>query len=271
MTALAPTVPATHARAAAEPAIRPVARVADLTLQRDGRAALRGVSLDVAPATTLALVGPNGGGKTSLLRAILGLLPFRGTVLLAGLTPRQATRRGDVVGYVPQRPQVPAALPITARAAVRLAVAGRGGFLKKPRPADLEWADAMLARVCGDESLFDVPVTRLSGGQLQQVFLARALANRPSVLLLDEPTVGLDRPAVARLVGLLRSLRDELDLATLIATHDHLSAMAVADEMVYLDQTVRYRGPTDRLPPELDGRLCHHDHSAPRLGTDFTD
>ena len=244
----------------------PVARVADVTVLRDGRPALAGASLDLFPARTLALVGPNGGGKTSLLRAMLGLLPFRGTITLNGLPPRRATRRGDVVGYVPQRPQVPAALPITARAAVRLAVAGRSGFLKTPHAADLAWADAMLARVCGDESLFDAPVTQLSGGQLQQIFLARALANRPRVLLLDEPTVGLDRPAVARLVALLRGLRDELGLATLIATHDHLSALAVADEMVYLDRTIRYRGPTDRLPPELDGRLCHHDHLPPTAG-----
>ena len=271
MPTLAVQAPQASARPAAKPQAEPsqaVARLGGVTVARDGRPVLSDVSLDLASATTLALVGPNGGGKTSLLRAMLGLLPFRGTVTLAGLTPRRATRRGDVVGYVPQRPQVPAALPLTARAAVRLAVAGRSGFLKQPRPADLAWADAMLTRVCGDASLFNLPVTRLSGGQLQQIFLARALANRPKLLLLDEPTVGLDRPAVARLVALLRGLRDELGLSTLIATHDHLSAMAVADEMVYLDKTVRYRGPTDRLPPELDGRLCHHDYLGRRLDTD---
>ena len=239
----------------------PVASLRNVTVLRDGRAAVRDVWLDVPAARTLALVGPNGGGKTSLLRAVLGLLPYRGEIVVGGLSPRRATRRGDVVGYVPQRPAVPAGLPITARQAVRLAVAGRSGFLKRARPADLEWADAMLARVVGDESLDDLPVTRLSGGQLQQVFLARALANRPRLLLLDEPTVGLDRPAVSRLVALLRGLQDELGLATLIATHDHLTAMAVADELAYLDRTVRYRGPVDSLPPELDSRLCHHDHA----------
>ena len=247
------------ARAQAE--ATPVATLRNVTVLRDGRAALEDASLDVSAGRTLALVGPNGGGKTSLLRATLGLLAFRGEIRIDGLTPRAATRRGDLIGYVPQRPQVPAGLPISARQAVRLAVAGRSGFLKRPQPADLDWADAMLARVAGDAApaLADLPVTRLSGGQLQQVFLARALANRPRLLLLDEPTVGLDRPAVARLVALLRGLRDELGLATLIATHDHLTAMAVADELVYLDRTLRYRGPVDSLPPELDARLCHHD------------
>lgn len=241
-----------------------IAEVRDLSVTRDGRAALSGVSLSLGPGSALAVVGPNGGGKTTLLRAILGLLPARGEVLLGGMKPREALRRGDLVGYVPQNPQAPVALPLTARQAVRLAVSGRAGFLRKPRAEDLAWADEMLERIAGEEAaeLAGTPVTKLSGGQLQQVFLARALANRPRLLLLDEPTVGLDRPAVSRLTRLLAELRRDPGMATLIATHDHLTAMAVADEMIYLDTTVRYQGPSDTLPAHLDARLCHHDHTA---------
>ena len=249
---------------AAPPATALAAEVRDLAIQRDNRPVLTGVSLTLAAGRTLAVVGPNGGGKTSLLRAMLGLLPSGGSVLLCGLPPKQALRRGGLVGYVPQNPQVPAGLPITARQAVRLAVAGRAGFLRRPRAADLAWADHMLDRIAGpeDAALAGLAVTRLSGGQLQQVFLARALANRPRLLLLDEPTNGLDRPAVARLTQLLAELLREQELAILIATHDHLTAMAIADELIYLDTTVRYHGPANAIPPHLDARLCHHDHAA---------
>lgn len=241
-----------------------VLRINRLSVSRDSRPILSAVSLSLEAGRTLALVGPNGGGKTTLLRAVLGLLPFEGEVLLCGLQPAQALRRGNLVGYVPQSPQVPAGLPLTARQAVRLAVAGRSGPLRRPRPQDLAWADAMLQRIAGPEAqeLSASPVTRLSGGQLQQVFLARALSNRPRLLLLDEPTIGLDRTAVARLIHLLRELRQQHGLATLIATHDHLTAMAIADELIYLDGTVQYRGGADNLPPHLDARLCHHDHVA---------
>ena len=243
---------------------RPAAEVRELAVTRDGREALAGISFDLPAGKTLAVVGPNGGGKTTLLRAMLGRVGYRGEVLLGGLEPREALLGGDRVGYVPQNPAVPVALPLTARQAVRLAVSGRAGFLRRPRAEDLAWADEMLARIAGAEAaeLAKLPVTKLSGGQLQQVFLARALANRPRLLLLDEPTVGLDRPAVARLTRLIGDLKRDTGLATLIATHDHLTAMALADEMIYLDVTIRYRGPADGLPPHLDARLCHHDHTA---------
>ena len=242
----------------------PVLAVQGLSLSRDTRPVLSRIDLSLSGARTVAIVGPNGGGKTSLLRAILGLLPARGDIAIAGLSPREATRRGDLVGYVPQRPQGPAVIPITGRQAVRLAVSGRSGLLRRPDPAAIAWADGILDRVAGAEAraLADMPITAMSGGQMQKIFLARALANRPRLLVLDEPTVGLDRPSVARLVELLKSLKQEIGLATLLATHDHLTAMATADEMIYLDGTIRYRGPADTLPPDLDARLCHHDHTA---------
>ncbi len=226
--------------------------VQGLTACREGRVVLRDVDLQLAAGTCMALVGPNGGGKTTFLRAVLGWLPTSGVVRLAGLDPETARRRGDVVGYVPQRPHVPAALPMSARQAVRLAAPpGRQGKV---------WADHLLSKAMGHTcEALDHPVTRLSGGQLQQVFLARALAARPQLLLLDEPTVGLDNAATDRLLNVLALARDELNTAVLIATHDHLIALRLTDQVAYLDVTIKYCGPANAIPHHLDAHLCHHE------------
>lgn len=247
------------------PSQSPPALVAEgVCVHRDGRQVLQNLDLRLDPGATLALVGPNGGGKTTLLRAILGLVPFTGSITVAGMAPDVARRRGGVLGYVPQRPHVPAALPMSGREAVRLAAVGRTGLFQRPDPASNDYADEMLAELAGPEAqeLADTAVTRMSGGQLQKIFLARALAGRPALLLLDEPTVGLDAPSVRRLLALLARLQIESGLSTLIATHDHLTALAAADEMAYLDRSFRYHGPANQLPHELDSRLCHHNHAA---------
>ncbi len=218
-----------------------------VSVKREGRIVLDGVDLELPPGERLAIVGPNGGGKTTLLRAALGWVASTGAISLAGLSPTRARRHGGIVGYVPQRPAAPAGLPMTGRQAVRLAA----------RAADAELADTLLEKACN--GLSDAPLASLSGGQLQQMFLARALANRPKVLLLDEPTVGLDAAAVDRLVALLDFARDSFGTAVACATHDHLVALRLADTLLYLDKTVRYLGPADQVPHHLDTRLCHHE------------
>lgn len=223
-------------------------RLTNVTVHREGRRIVDHVSFDLAPGQTLSLAGPNGGGKTTLLRAVLGFTKSTGTIQLLGATPRQIRRMGHRVGYVPQRPTVPAALPLSVRQALKLSL---------PRGEDASVVDAVLVEVMGDVSLAETPITRLSGGQLQQVFLAKALVGGPGLLLLDEPTVGLDRPAVDRLVTLLDRRRVG-GLATLIATHDHLTATRLTGELAYLDRRLEYRGPADQVPDHLDRKLCHH-------------
>lgn len=242
----------------------PALLIEGVSVCHDGREILQALDLRLPRGATLALVGPNGGGKTTLLRAILGLVAFTGTITVDGLAPGVARRRGGVLGYVPQRLHVPAALPMSGREAVRIAAVGRTGLFQRPDPASDDYADQLLTELGGPEGeeLAATAVTKMSGGQLQKVFLARALVSRPALLLLDEPTVGLDAPSVGRLVSLLNHLRTDSGLSTLIATHDHLTAMAVADEMAYVDRTFRYQGPADQLPPDLDSRLCHHNHAA---------
>ena len=248
-----PTPKAPPAEAMALPAeamLPTVLRVRDLSVEHDGKPVVDGVSLAMRAGEVLAVVGPNGGGKTSLLRAILGLGDARGVVELLDMTPRHAQRHGHVMGYVPQRPETPPGLPVSVRQAIELA---------RPRRGHGPNTDELLLEILGPggPKLAASPINRLSGGQLQQVFLARALVGEPALLVMDEPTVGLDKSAVDRLVRVLQQ-RAGRGLAILIATHDHPTALRLTDRLVFLDRTIKYEGAADEVPSHLDCQLCHH-------------
>jgi ABC-type Mn2+/Zn2+ transport system ATPase subunit len=224
-------------------------RVEQLAVARDQRCVVSEATLSLAAGESAALIGPNGGGKTTLLLAILGWIESTGDIRVCGEAPDVARRRA-MVGYVPQRPEA-SSLPVTPRQAVRLCA----GTTRLDRVR----ADEILERCLGpDSAAAGLPMSRLSGGQLQQVFLARALATRPQLLLLDEPTVGLDTTAVARLVDVLAEAA-RAGVGVLVATHDHLVAMRLTNRVAYLDRTIRYDGPVDTIPHHLDARLCHHE------------
>ncbi len=219
----------------------PAIQAGDLCVRRDGRDVLSKVSLSVATGEAVAVAGPNGGGKTTLLLCLAGLLtPDAGTATLAGR-----------VGYLPQRTPATGALPVTPAQMLRLAAGA-------PGQRDDAWLDRLIEVVLADVEV-DRPVGRMSGGQQQLVAIAKAMAYRPAVLLLDEPTLGLSPDAVTRLVAAVRLARAELDAAVVVATHDHLAAMRLADRLVYLDRSIRYDGPADTVPTHLDAHLCHHE------------
>src|SRR5688572_30471777 len=151
----------------------PIATVHNLDFAFGESLVLKHVSLDIERGTTVGLIGPNGGGKTTLIRLLLGLLqPTAGTIRIAGLPPVQAIRQGDVVGYLPQNPQPAPSFPLSARQVVRLGLAGKTGMLRRHAAGDLAFADALLERV-GAADLADKPVASLSGGNLQRVYIAR--------------------------------------------------------------------------------------------------
>src|SRR3954466_7309846 len=162
--------------------------ITDLDFSFGSQPVLKDVSLRVEAGTTLGLIGPNGGGKTTLIRLLLGLLaPTRGTIRVAGLTPRDAVRRGDIIGYLPQNPAAPEArFPLNVRQVARLGLVGKTGMLRGYRAGDLRFVEELLAMV-GIADLAQTPVSALSGGQMQRVLIARALAAEPKILLLDEP------------------------------------------------------------------------------------
>jgi putative ABC transport system ATP-binding protein len=202
----------------------------------DGRLLLEDVSLAVAEGRILAVLGPSGAGKTTLLRLLNRLdEPTEGTVLLDGtdvrsLDPREVRRR---VGFVPQRP---AMLDGTVRDNVR---AG-------PRIRDDEVDEARLRDVLDRfdvHALEDRRAADLSGGEQRRVALARALANEPQVLLLDEPTADLDEANEARVEELVAELVDDTGLACVFVTHDPVQARRLGDEAIRLvDGRVEARG-----------------------------
>ncbi len=188
------------------------------------RAVLTGVELRIARSTLVGVAGPNGSGKSTLVRGVLGLLaPIRGRV----------SRNASSLGYVPQRDTLDALFPLTALEVVRMGAFARLRGLRLLPRAERHAARAALERVgLADQArrLF----ARLSGGQRQRVLLARALLMQPDLLVLDEPTSGVDAEAEAAILALLREFRDE-GLGILLVSHRLEALCQVADQLLWVD------------------------------------
>ena len=206
----------------------------DVSVRYGGIGALTGVSVGVAPGEVVGIVGPNGSGKTTLLRALAGLLaPAPGDVRL-GDRPIGAWARRDlarVLAYVPQDPV--SEFAFTALEVVLMGRAPHGSGFGLAGPGDLTVARDALARL-DVAALEDRPIQRLSGGERQRVFLARALAQRPAVLLLDEPTTHLDLEHQLGIGALMRLLAHDDGLAVASVLHDLTLAGAYCDRLVLL-------------------------------------
>ncbi|HZK79840.1 MAG TPA: metal ABC transporter ATP-binding protein [Humisphaera sp.] len=216
---------------------------------------LDGIDLTIESGAVLGLIGPNGGGKTTLIKLLLGLLePTAGLITVGGLSPKQAIRRGSLIGYLPQNPNVPSQFPISVRQVVHLGLAGKTGMLRPYIRNDLAFADSLLARV-GIADLADKPIGALSGGQLQRALIARALAPRPKLLLLDEPTTGIDRGGQQQFIEFILALKAELGLTVVFVSHDLRAVSATCDRIACLDLTLHYHDVPDHLPAELVYRM----------------
>jgi zinc transport system ATP-binding protein len=212
---------------------------------------LKQIDLRVEPGTTLGLIGPNGGGKTTLVRLLLGLLrPTRGAILIDALEPVRAVRRGQVLGYLPQNPPLPAGFPLSVRQLVRLGLAGKTGMLHSYSKHDLRFVEELLQRV-GLHDLAEQPIGELSGGQLQRVLIARALAPRPKLLLLDEPTTGIDRAGQQRFVEFVQHLKRDMGLTVVFVSHDLRAVSSISDRIACLNVTLHYHDVPHHLPADL--------------------
>ncbi|MDR7523490.1 MAG: ABC transporter ATP-binding protein [Armatimonadota bacterium] len=226
--------------------------IAGLVCRLGGIAALDGISVHIPPGRLFGVVGPNGAGKTTLLRAIAGAVgPQAGAVLVEGRAPH-ATPASDlarIMAVLPQHPVAPAG--VTVREAVGWGRAPRLGRLARPRPDDLRAIDEALAQT-GTLALAGRAVDTLSGGERQRVLIARALAQSPRLLLLDEPTVHLDIGHQVEIMDLLRHLAGR-GLTVVAALHDLNLAATYCDGVALLarGRLVACGPPADVLRADL--------------------
>jgi zinc transport system ATP-binding protein len=213
---------------------------------RGGPSVLEDVTLTIEPGAFVGIAGPNGGGKTTLLRLILGLeRPGAGRIRLFGGAPGE--RGGPRVGYVRQRAQLDSGTPVTVREMVevgRLAVRGPFGPL---RTEDRVAVSRAIGRV-GLAARADAPLRTLSGGMQQRAFIARALAAEPALLALDEPTTGVDVESQESLATLLGDLRAELGVTILYVSHEFGAVEHVVTRLVLVRGGIAFDGDPAELP-----------------------
>jgi zinc transport system ATP-binding protein len=213
----------------------------------NGPPTLRDVELRIEQGEFVAIAGPNGGGKTTLIRLMLGLeRPLTGRVLLFGEQAESYSRR-QALGYLAQRSRLGTDAPATVRevvAAGRLAV---GGLLGPLRRGERALIDEAIDRV-GLTDRADAPLHTLSGGQQQRAFIAKALAAQPELLVLDEPTAGVDVPAQEALAALLARLHEELRTTIVYVSHEFGAVERYVERLLLVRGTIVFDGPPADLP-----------------------
>lgn len=224
----------------------------------NGKQVLSDVSLRLSHGERLGLLGPNGGGKTTLLKIALGLLPgYQGEVRVFGKSPKEA-RRSGLIGYVAQRCEAELAFPLSVRQVAALPLRRRSGVSRRQAHAA---AERMLDLV-GALHIGDRPIGQISGGQLQRVLIARALVGEPKLLALDEPTVGIDVAGQQAFADLLRRLHAELKLTLLVISHDVRAVAAACDKVACLSRTLHFHAAPSGLTPQVLAEVFQHDVSA---------
>ncbi len=232
----------------------PLIEVRDLSFGYEHETVLEHVSLEVGGTDFLALVGPNGGGKSTLLKLMLGLLrPWRGSVR------RRLEPRGGALGYVPQFSTFDRGFPLRVSDVVLMGRLGRRGLLRSYDADDRRAAVEAMARL-EVADLADAAVAELSGGEMQRVLIARALLSEPQVLLLDEPTAAVDARSERLLDGILADVNRRIPVV--VVTHDPSGIADRVTRVAHIDRTLAWLAPQD-----LEHLRCHH-HLPARERTD---
>jgi zinc transport system ATP-binding protein len=228
--------------------MQPVISFEDVFIKYHNIFALQNVSVDIYQGDYIGIFGPNGSGKTTFLKTIIGLIePNSGRVRVLGSENIKKVR--SKVGYVPQNISVKRTFPATVLEVVEMGLFGKIGFMKPLRTDDKKQAEEAIHMV-HLEAYKNRPIGHLSGGELQKVMVARALASKPKILLLDEPTSALDFMMVQDLMKLLIELNNKLNI-TIIAINHHLDLLQpYCTRLLLMDGTIIYDGKPDN--PEID-------------------
>ena len=217
----------------------------EVSLGYDGRVVLEHLSFTVECGECLALVGPNGAGKTTLLRGILGLIP-----VLAGQIAYGFDRSSSPPGYVPQREPLDPIFPLTVFEVVLMGTYARLALLRPVGRRQRQLAARCLEQV-GLADLADRPFWALSGGQKQRVLIARALAVEPHILLLDEPTAGVDPGAATAIMDLIARLNRDQSLTVVLVSHHLRLVRSLVHSVLWVETGCASKGATEvMLTPE---------------------
>ena len=214
---------------------------------RPGQRVLEDVDLRIGEGEFVAVAGPNGGGKTTLVRIALGLArPSGGRALLYGEPAHHFSRR-RTLGYLAQRTELGGDAPTTVRELVSAGRLAAGGLIGPLRRRDRELVTEAIARVALAD-VADAPLRTLSGGMQQRAFIAKALAGEPSLLVLDEPTTGVDAESQESLAALLDRLHSELGVTILYVSHEFGAVERFVERLVLVRRTIVFDGPPSALP-----------------------
>jgi zinc transport system ATP-binding protein len=214
---------------------------------RPGQRVLEDVELALGEGEFVAVAGPNGGGKTTLVRIVLGLeRPTTGSALLYGQAAHRFSGR-RALGYLAQRSQAGGDAPATVREVVGAGRLASGRLLGRMRADDRRLVDDAIERV-GLAAVADAPVRTLSGGMQQRAFIAKALAGQPSLLVLDEPTTGVDAESQESLAELLAMLHADLGATIVYVSHEFGAVERHVERLVLVRRTIVFDGSPHDLP-----------------------
>lgn len=230
--------------------MEPIISLKNVTVKYDDTTALESVSLDIYPDDFLGIIGPNGGGKTTLVKAILGTLPYSGEVSYSPTLRKNGHR---LIGYLPQQSEFDHSFPISVIEVVMSGLQAEKGLLKRYSSTDKERAIKLL-QMAGIEDIAHRQINEISGGQMQRALLCRAVILEPKLLILDEPTNFVDNQFENELYTLLHKLNK--DMAIVMVSHDLGTITSVVKSIVCVNRTVHRHDSNIITAEQLENYQC---------------